>query len=264
MLYFIAFLFAIFLLISLAVYYLQEKLIFHPTKFSADFRYQFPVKFEEINFETEKGVTINALHFKADTSKGLALYFHGNAGALDSWGWVAEDFTRNNYDLLIMDYRGYGKSTGKINSEKNLHHDASFIYNEMLKEYAADKIVIYGRSIGTGIASKLAVNNTCKLLILETPYYNLRDLAKKHMPFLPVKWMLRYKLENNAHLQKVKCPVYILHGTYDEVVPYEQGKRLSQLAENTTFITIEGGTHNNLPEFPLYQQKLVEILNSEL
>jgi len=237
----------------------QEKLLFYPEKLPADHVYNFPGDFEEVNFETAKRVKINGIHFKAKNSNGIVLYFHGNAGALDSWGNVAPMFLQSSYDLLIIDYRGFGKSTGKI-SEKGLHHDAQSIYDKLKEKFSEDKIIIYGRSIGTGIAAHLAANNDPKKLILETPYYNLKDLVKNLYPAAPA-FILRYKLKTNEYLPKVKCPVHLFHGTDDEVIYYESSTKLQQYFKpGDTLITIKGGRHNNLSQFDEFKNGLKETL----
>lgn len=241
---------------------IQEKLIFHPEILPHDHQFSFDHPFEEIYFDVDEGVKINALHFKADSSKGMVLYFHGNAGSLDGWGHIAGDFTDNGYDLLIYDYRGFGKSTGKIKSEANLHNDARFIYKQLLKETPEKDIIIYGRSIGTSFATRLASENSPKMLILETPPYSLLDLAKHYMPFIPHKWVLKYKLQTNVWITKVQCPIHLFHGTADNVVPYNASVRLLKLLENKDVLTtIEGGNHNDLSTFPQYHEKLKLLLN---
>lgn len=119
-------------IIMILINSLQEKLIFFPEKIPSNYKYEFAFtdKFKEINYKPDKGVLINSLLFKSDKPKGLIFYLHGNAGSLKSWGNVAESFLKMNYDVLIIDYRGYGKSTGKI-SEKALYSDSIYIYNKI-------------------------------------------------------------------------------------------------------------------------------------
>lgn len=237
----------------------QEKLLFHPHQLPRDYQYSFDIPFEEINYQVEEDVTINALHFKARDPKGVIYYLHGNAGALDSWGGVAEDFIRLGYDLLIIDYRSFGKSTGRI-SEKSLFSDAQLIYDKLKEKYPENRIVVYGRSIGTGIAAKIAAQNSPRMLILETPYYNLRDLVKSLYPAAPA-FLLRYSLKTNEYLPEVKCPVYIFHGTEDEVIYYGSSIKLQQfLKSGDTLITIPGGRHNNLDNFDAYHAGLKHAL----
>jgi len=245
------------------IYNFQEKMIFFPEKLPADFNYSFDgnSNFEEIDFQTSKGIVINGLLFKAENSKGVVLYFHGNAGSLRSWGYVAEDFTQKEYDILIIDYRGYGKSTGNIKGEDGFHHDAKFIYNELLGQYQEDNIVIYGRSIGTAIAARLAAENNPKSLILESAYFNFIDLANYHYSFLPNSPLLKFQLETNVYVKETKCPVHLIHGTNDRIVPYVHSVRLSEISDNIELKSIEGGGHNDLSEFQEYHIWLHMVLS---
>lgn len=249
----------IILLLMLLVAYVQEKLLFHPRKLTVDHAYNFEWKFEEVNFETSRNVTINGLHFKAENPRGVIFYLHGNAGALDSWGHVALQFLQLNYDVLIIDYRGFGKSTGRI-SERGLFHDAQFIYNKLKEQYGEDKIVVYGRSIGTGIAAYVAAHNSPGKLILETPYYSMKDLVNNLYPAAPA-FILRYKFKTNEFLPKVKCPVCLFHGTEDEIIYYGSSVKLQQLFKpGDTLIMIKGGRHNDLERFAEYRNGLKQIL----
>lgn len=247
-------------LLLIAVYNLQEKLIFFPQKLSPGHPFAFNGIYEEINFQTEENITINSLLFRADSSRGLILYFHGNAGCLNTWGETAKDFLPFNYDVLLIDFRGYGKSTGKITREGHLHSDAEFIYKEMQKKYGEDNIVVYGRSLGSGIAARLASSNSPKSLVLETPFYSMTDVAKHHYPVLPASLVLKYKFENHTWLKQAKCPVFLIHGTRDEVVPYNSSSRLAAINSTIKLFTIEGGLHNNLSDFPEYHSALKSIL----
>ncbi len=241
------------------IYFFQEKIIFFPEKLNLDFQYQFDREFEELNFEVEKGVSLNALYFKAENPKGVVLYSHGNAGSLRTWGFVADVFLDHQYDLLIYDYRGYGKSGGKI-SEEHLFNDVEFLYNELLKKFDESQMIVYGRSIGTGVASYVASRHNPAYLILESPYYNFPDLAKRFFPLVPA-WLLRYKLRNDVMIGEVRCPVLIFHGSEDEVVYYGSSLKLEKLFKaGDRLVTIEGGHHNNLADFKKYHVGLEQVL----
>jgi pimeloyl-ACP methyl ester carboxylesterase len=237
----------------------QEGMIFHPVILQKDYQYDFNQDFEELFIDTGEG-EINALHFKKTAPKGVILYLHGNAGALDSWGEVMADLERYGYDLFIYDYRGYGKSTG-AQSEAAFHSDAKIIYQYLLKNYDEKNIIIYGRSLGTGFATKLASENNPKLLILETPYYSFQDLSQSYFPYLPIGLILKYKIHTDHWFPKVKCPVLIFHGTEDEVVPYKQSIKLSKLLKKEDrLVTLKGGTHSDLLSFPAMREFLSEYL----
>jgi hypothetical protein len=244
-------------------YFRQENMIFYPEALPPDFQYSFPTRFDEVTLSVDSAA-INALHFKTDNPKGVIVYFHGNAGNLSSWGEVALDFMRLNYDVLIPDYRGYGKSTGKIRSERMLHDDAAAAYAYLKARYLENQIIIYGRSIGTGIAAYLAKETKPRMLILESPLFNMRDLAGYHYPLMPgllVASILKYPMRTDLWIAKVACPIYLFHGTADDVVPYSSSERLIKLARTESrLITIPGGGHNNLDAFALYHEELERIL----
>lgn len=252
-----------YVLLVTMLYFFQEKLIFLPTKLPQNYEYAFKRPFEEFNLTSTDSAILNAVHFKQDEPNGVILYFHGNAGDLSRWGDIVTFFVDKKYDVIVMDYRTYGKSTGKL-SEEALHNDAQLFYDYTLQQYQENEITIYGRSLGTGIATKLASNNKPKRLILETPYYSLINVAKDRFPFLTVRWLLNYKFKSFQYIQQVISPVYIFHGTDDQVVPYTSGRRLFDVIPPThekKFHTINGGGHNNLKEFETYLKGIETILS---
>ena len=160
-----------------------------------------------------------------------------------------------------MDYRTYGKSTGKL-SENALYHDAQFCYDYLTERYPEDEITIYGRSLGTGIATYIASKHHPKQLILETPYYSMVDVAKKRFPIIPVKQLIRYELPTYKFIKKVKCPITMFHGTNDRVISLKSAEKLYSSVTNDkiTFTIIEGGNHNNLVGFEAYHKGIDEVL----
>lgn len=241
------------------MYFKQEWFIFLPDKLPQDFKFNYP-NASEVFLPIENNQHIHGLYFSSlKQTKGVILYFHGNAGALDKWGIVTKDFLPLGYDVLIMDYRTYGKSQGKL-SEQNLFNDAQLAYNYLRKNFADEHIVIYGRSIGTGIATQLASKNICRSLLLETPYFNLYDVVKNHFKWIPKKNLLRYNFSNNKHIKKVNSPIYIFHGTADKVVPLKSGIKLKPLIPENNFIIIENANHHNISQYKAYHQKLKNIL----
>lgn len=245
----------------MALYFLQEKMIFMPEPLPQDYSYSFPTNFEEINLMTDDGARLNALHFKVEEPKGVVLYFHGNAGELSSWGIVVQKFVDMRYDVLVMDYRTYGKSTGKI-SEKALYNDAQSFYDLLLKNYAQDDIVVYGRSLGTTFATYVAAKNHPKQLFLEAPFYSLDEVAGQRFPFFPVSWFLKFHFPTHQYLQEVSSPILIFHGTNDFVVNYKNSEKLSKIKTKgkLTFMTIPDGSHNNLTNSEIYRKTLDSIL----
>ncbi|MFK8008675.1 MAG: alpha/beta hydrolase [Saprospiraceae bacterium] len=257
---FIYFLFALYVLICILLYFFQERLIFFPQKLVVDHTFHFDGDFEEKFFQVDDETMVHALHFFSKNPKGVILYFHGNAGSLEDWGEVADDFVKMEYDVLISDFRGFGKSTGKI-SESGFYQDAQMLYDFLLEKYDASQITIFGRSLGTGVAVDLASKNRAKRLILETPFANFADLAQSRFKIFPVKALLKFSFSNKDKLEKVECPAHIFHGINDEVIPYHHTKELeSILKADWTFTTIKNGNHNNLFTFQEYWTKIKAIL----
>jgi hypothetical protein len=255
----VVFILCFYLVVCTVLYVYQERFIFFPEVLPPHWTYSFPVPFEEVTWQVD-GATIHALHFKAEQPKGVMLYLHGNAGSLRSWGNVAEEFVAHGYDVLMPDYRGYGKSTGTITGEQVLHHDAARAYTYLQQHYGEQQIVVYGRSIGTGLAVYLARSHHPRMLILETPYYNLQELATAQLPFIP-SFLLKYPLRTDAWIADVTCPIYLFHGTHDEVIPYSASLRLVPLIRTQHQVfTVEGGGHNTLSAFPQYHEHLTTIL----
>lgn len=252
---------SLYLLVLVGLYFFQEKIIFQSKKLTKNFTYTFDKDFEEINLITKDNAIINALHFKVKNSKGIIVYFHGNKGSLERWGTIASDFTDYGYDVFVMDYRGYGKSTGK-REEKSLYDDALLCYNYIKKSYSEDNITLYGRSLGATFATYIAAKQKPKKLVLEAPFYNLANTADFHYPFSPI-FLLKYKFPSNEYITKVTCPITIFHGTEDNVTPYKGGKKLFDRVKvsDKEFITIDNGTHHNIKDSEIYQHKIKELLD---
>jgi pimeloyl-ACP methyl ester carboxylesterase len=161
----------------------------------------------------------------------------------------------------MIDYPGYGKSTGK-RSEQALYDDALLFYKMAKGQVSAEHIILYGKSLGTGIAAQLASVRDCRRLILETPYYSMDALARHYFFIYPVMPMTKYALPTYKYFEYINAPVTIFHGTRDEVIPYKQSRWLVAKKPGTELISIEKGKHNNLPVFPLFQHKLDSLLNN--
>ncbi|WP_422361211.1 alpha/beta hydrolase [Reichenbachiella sp.] len=249
--------------LSVLVYLVQEYFMFHPEKLPEDFEYKYEEPFDEHFFDVEEGVRINGLHFTVKDPKGIVIYFHGNTRSIKGWSKYARDFTRSDYEVLLIDYRGFGKSTGK-RAEKAIYKDSQYVYNRVRSWYPEEKIIIYGRSMGSGFAAKLASKNRPKMLILDAPYYSLSHLTSRWLFFLPLSILLKYHIRTDIWIKYVRCPVYIIHGTKDGLIPYRSSVRLRKEAPLTTrLIPIHGGKHNNLTSFDEYHNHLDEILQDK-
>ena len=249
-----------YLLLILIVYLVQERFIFKPEKLKQDFIYKYDAPFKELFFDVEPGVRINGLHFTVKDPHGLVLYFHGNTRSIKGWARYATDFFRYNYDVVLVDYRGFGKSTGK-RTEKDMLNDMQFVYDKLAAQYTQQHIIVYGRSLGSGFATKIASDNKPRYLILDAPYFSFRKVIERFLPILPVRLVLRYQLRTDKWIGQVSCHTYILHGTKDWLIPITNSEKLQALnPKKITLIRIRGGGHNNLPTFPEYHNFIRDIL----
>jgi fermentation-respiration switch protein FrsA (DUF1100 family) len=249
--------------LCLFFYFFQDYFFFRPEMLPKNFEYRYPFPFTEHTFEMEDGGVINALQFKVPNSQGVVFYLKGNSRSLKGWGKFAKDFVSKGYDFFMIDYRGFGKSKGR-RTESILLNDAQTVYKWLSKEYPEDQIVVYGRSLGSGIGARLASWNDPRMLILDSPYFSFYHQIRRYGWWLPLRYLLRYHLRTDQFIKKVTCPIYIIHGNKDRLISYAQGKRLHEIsADRSTLITIEGGGHNNLPDFPEYHEHLYDILNEQ-
>lgn len=240
----------LYLLMVALVYFFQEKILFLPSKLPMEYTFSFNQPFEEFFLTTKDNAKLNAVHINNSSTKGVVLYFHGNSGNISVLNAVADLITENGYDALLVDYRTYGKSTGKL-SELALNEDAQLFYDYAKKIYDENDIILYGRSFGTGIVSCLASKNKPNRVILESPFYSVLAMGKYRFPFLPISWLAKYKFPSHTYLQNVHCPIYIFHGTADKVVPYKFGEKLFESIPNKEkkIFTIANGGHKNLYDF---------------
>jgi hypothetical protein len=253
-------LFIIYVLGGLLLYLFQDRFIFHPTPLSRDHRFSFDHPFKELNIAVE-GRNLNLVQFPSQKKKGVLLYFHGNMDNVERYGSVAPLFTDSGYEVWMMDYPGFGKTTGSLN-EKTVYSDAERIYQMAIEKFPASEIVIYGRSLGTGIAAQLAGAHPCKMLLLETPYYSMKSLARTYFPIYPIGRLAKYNFSVHDYLGKVTAPIYLLHGDRDEVVPYSQSVRLRKEHPGVHLVTIPDGRHNDLADYEVYRSTVKRLLGT--
>lgn len=243
----------VYALMYLAFFLWEDKFIFLPEKLPPNYVFKFNQPFEEYFIETGSGDSLNALLFKTtEPSRGLILYFHGNADNLQRWGNYSIDFTQLGYEILLVDYQGYGKSTGSP-SEEILYVDAQRVSDWAKQNIEFERLIIYGRSLGTAVASDLAARVNPELLILETPFDKINSVL--------YGFTSSYKFSNVNHIKEVTCPIVIIQGTQDWVVPLRSAARLKPFLKNDDrFVVIEGGSHNNLRDFEFYHETLRSVL----
>ncbi|MCB0543831.1 MAG: alpha/beta fold hydrolase [Saprospiraceae bacterium] len=245
-------------------FFAQDLFFFRPERLPKWFTYKYPFPFTEVNFEMEDGGMVNALHFRVPNSKGVVFYIKGNSRSIKGWGKFAKDFVGKGFDFFILDYRGFGKSRGR-RTEDILYADLQQVYKWLATEYGEQQIVLYGRSLGSGLAARIASWNQPRMLILDCPYYSFLYHITRYGFILPIRWLLRYHIRTDRFVKKVHCPIHILHGRRDRLIPYRQSEKLRALAPDRIQLhPIEDAGHNNLPDFPEYHDLLYDILHGEV
>jgi fermentation-respiration switch protein FrsA (DUF1100 family) len=231
------------------MYVVQRVLMYFPETFrTAPAEAGFP-QAEEVVLDTADGERIIVWHVPPREGRPVLLYFHGNGGSLryrvDRFGAL----TAHGEGLVALSYRGYGGSTGSP-TEDGLIDDARAVYEFAVARYPADKLVLWGESLGSGVAIALAVERKVSRLVLEAPFLSAADIAAGAYPFIPVRWLMKDQFRSDLRVDKVTAPVLIVHGDRDRVVPIASGQALYRLITSPKrFVRIAGGGHENLGAF---------------
>ncbi len=236
----------------------QERLLFHPQVLPADHRFDLPPDVHE-TWIAVPGARLNAMHLRLPQPDGVVFFLHGNGGSLDNWFVNTGFYRRANLDLFMLDYRGYGKSTGRIESQVQLEADVRAAWAGVAPLYAGKKRVIYGRSLGTGLAAMLAADVQPELTVLVSPYFSMAALAREHYPWVPGA-VLRYPLRTDEALPRIQTPVWMAHGGRDTLIPPQHSERLLALVPNATLLRVPEAAHNDIHQFPAYLDGLAAAL----
>ena len=254
LMYFILFVYAA---LCAALFFFQEKIIFQPDKLPENHVFR---KGEEVEIEVAKGISLNCLWLKERPSKGVILYLHGNRGSNRRCLYQAQNMDGHGYDIFMPDYRGYGKSEGRVKNDKQLYRDVQKVYDFLKENYPENKIVVVGYSLGTGMASYLAARNNPQQLVLLAPYVSMLDMKDRHAPLVP-DFLLKYKLRNDQHLTAVQCPVTLFHGTADRVIPFDSSRVLQKIkAEAFELVTLRNEGHRGTIFNNLFRRRIGELL----
>lgn len=235
----------------------QESLLFYPVKLAADFSFNKPGVTER-RIEVP-GAQLSALHFRQPQAKGLIFFLHGNSGNLDIWLPSTELYRRAGFDVFMLDYRGFGKSTGRIESEAQLHADVLAAWQSIAPEYAGQPIVIYGRSLGSGLATRLATQVEAAQLILVSPYSSFVQLAHDHFPWVP-SFATRYPMRSDEWIVQDRQPVLLIHGALDTLVAASHSAQLKAVRPDAEVLILPQARHNDVHEFPAYTDALLRKL----
>jgi len=236
-----------YLIIIGIVYISQRWIIYHPDKSTATPLDYASHDYEAFEIIAKDGIKLKSwFHAPKDKNAPVIIFFHGNADLAARFGTKFIPFFNKGYGVLLVELRGFGSNKGKI-SETLLIDDANMLLQQLNKDgYNSKNIIVYGHSLGTGIATALASNNKTKALILESPFYSLLSRAKETYWFLPVKYMLKDTFRNDLRIKNVSSPIIIIHGNADKIISVEHSKKLAKKAKNAELHIIDRGKHMDL------------------
>lgn len=236
----------------------QERLLFRPAVLPATHAFQVDADVHETWVDVP-GARLNVLHLKRPAPDGVVFFLHGNAGSLERWFTNAEFYRALNLDLVMIDYRGYGKSSGRIASEAQLMDDVRAAWQAVAPAYAGKRRIVYGRSLGSGLAAQLAAEVQPELTVLVSPYQSMQALAGELYPWVPGP-LLRYPLRTDLALPKIRGPVVMLHGDQDTLIQVEHSRRLKQANPGVALVEVAGAGHSDIHRQPAYLQALRSYL----
>ena len=258
---------ALVVLIAAWLWFRQESLLFKPVPLPATIALATAPDVKEVQIDVN-GAHLSALHLKREDAKGLVFFLHGNAGNLQTWFVNADLYRAANFDLFMVDYRGYGKSMGEITSEDQLRADVRAAFDKVAPQYAGKKIVVYGRSLGSGLAAMLSADlgRDAKLpqpdlTVLVSPYSSMVALAGEVYPLVPQS-LLRYPLRTDLAVGTIKGPLLLFHGAADTLIPPSHSATLKTLAPRAEILLVPGAGHGDIQTFAAYRDRFIAALNA--
>jgi pimeloyl-ACP methyl ester carboxylesterase len=250
-----------------ALWFFQERLLFHPETIPENAPIPAWIAQDDVQ-ETRlevPGATLSMLELRLKKPDGVVFFLHGNAS--NNWTWAGNlDFYRAiNMDVVMLDYRGYGRSTGQISSQEQLHGDVRIAWDRISGRYEGKRRVFVGRSLGTGLAAELAASlpevDQPDATILISPYSSMVATAAVHYPRVP-SFVLRYPLRTDEVITRIRKDLVLLHGDQDVVIPMQQSLDLQRLVPQAKFVRIPGAGHSDLQEHPTYLNAVREAILS--
>lgn len=237
----------------------QESLMFYPVPLPADYPLAREADVHERVVQVQ-GAQLSVLHLQRPGAKGVVFFLHGNAGNLAGWFSNADFWRQANYDLVMLDYRGFGKSTGHIAGPRQLREDVRAVWHAFAAQYHGRRVVLYGRSLGSGLAADLAQQLTAQggppdLTVLVSPYTSIRALTAEYYPWVP-SLLVRYPLDTAGHLPRVRGRVLLFHGENDTLIGVHHARRLQQVLPSARLVVLRGAGHDDIHDHPAYRQEL--------
>jgi fermentation-respiration switch protein FrsA (DUF1100 family) len=233
----------------------ERSVVFQPERYREGAMWKAPRGAEDVWFEGTSGERLHGWYVPAQgfevESAPTVIYFHGNGGNINAVGWLGEALSSRGFNVLLFDYRGYGRSEGSVTTERGIYEDADAAYDYIVTKRGvrAERVVLYGQSLGTTAAADLASRRRCRALILESGLSSASDMAALILPRVPV-WVHRYgqnHFESARKLESVNVPVLVAHGARDRTIPVEQGYKLYASArEPKRLVIVPDAGHNDL------------------
>jgi pimeloyl-ACP methyl ester carboxylesterase len=245
------------------LWFRQERLLFEPDVLPADEPICSDPDTREFFVEVP-GARLSVAHMALPNPRGVFFFLHGNSGNLKKWFVDLEAFRQANFDVVMFDYRGFGKSSGQIESEQQLHADVQAVWQHFEPMYRGKRVVISGQSLGTGLAAGLAAQlcsdgHAPDLTLLVSPYSSMRALATELYPWVPTQ-VLRYPLHTLEHAAKLLGPVMLIHGEKDELIPIHHSETLCKSMRSAQLLRVTGAGHSDVHQFPTVRKALMSAL----
>lgn len=245
------------------LYFWQERLLFEPDPLPPDEPITSDQDTHEFFVEVP-GAQLSVAHLKLPDPRGVFFFLHGNSGNLKKWFVELDAFRQANFDVVMFDYRGFGKSTGEIESEEQLRADVNAVWEHFAPLYQDKRVVISGQSLGTGLAAGLAAQlcaagRAPDLTLLVSPYSSMRALAAELYPWVPSQ-VLRYPLHTLEHAAKLMGPVMLIHGDKDELIGIHHSEMLCKTMRSAQLLRVDGAGHSDVHQFPSVRKALQAAL----
>lgn len=251
-------------LLSGLLYIMQPSMVFYPYLDLVETPAAWGLEYEEVYLSSHDGVRLHGWYIPRDKAEEVVLFLHGNGGNISHRGASIEIFNRLGLDVLIIDYRGYGKSEGSPD-EKGFYEDARTAWQYLIEQrgFKTEQIILFGRSLGAAVATKLAAEVGPEKLILESAFSRSRDMADRMMPFISRITVMRYPFNSMERIKDIHARLLMLHSPDDEIIPYDLGEKLFRAAnEPKQFVKLKGD-HNNgfMLSQPKYEQALARFIH---
>lgn len=193
------------------------------------------------------GVAVNALEFAAPKAARTIVHFHGNAETVEANAFLGREMKKRGFAMVLVEYRGYGRSAGTSPNEEGLYLDAAAVLDLLAaRGVGPDRVVLWGQSLGTGVAAEMAKRGRGSRLALVAPFTSTVDMASRIVPFLPASMVMIDRFDTLSKAPSIAAPTLVVHGDIDDVIPFEQGEKVSHALPHGTFLKVPEGRHDNL------------------